>query len=321
MAKKLFVRRGVRRPRRGGAPYLKYLVIAAIGLLILVVITPYLLKDRSRETASKKRVPERGAITKELPQQAKRKPLPANPNESTTAAKPLQTVGSTAAGAQAPPVSAGSVAPQQAAPAEKGLTSSKGPFSAKTMEGGSSGAPETASARSQTVQPAQKPQKVLFPALPKAAAPAQPVHTVQSARKDFLPKKEIRSQAVRSENAHLKAVKQTHGSVHRKQTVVSAKPAPKPMTVRCANPALCPKTTEAYSVQVGSIFRNLGEAQSLRKRLAAKGYRASVHRVASLGYLVVTSPGAKSKAYTLLQQMNVEGLTNARVVPVDTQAK
>ena len=69
MQKKVFLQRNLRKGGGGGPPYLKYLVIAAACLVLLVVEQTYLFRGKSKEV-TKRPVPERGAITKEVPKPA-----------------------------------------------------------------------------------------------------------------------------------------------------------------------------------------------------------------------------------------------------------
>ena len=298
MAKKLVVQRNRRKPQKGGAPYLKYLVFSAIGLIFLVVITPYLLRDKSREETRNRPVPERGAITKKLPKQVQQQPAPENLNQSATATTTPQSAGATIPAASTSPEA---VNPPQALPA-----------------------PEPAAKGVAAQQEASQPGTINAPppaASEKASAPAQPAQTPQTARKVLFPQKANRSggAAAGSENLHANTVTNSGRRMHRKKTAFSAKPAPKPETPQSAEPAVSARPSGRYVVQVGSVFRNFGQAQSLRNKLAAEGYRTSIRLLPNSGYLVVTSPSTRSTAYTEQVQMNAGGLRNTKVVEVHGQ--
>ncbi|MFZ2445460.1 MAG: SPOR domain-containing protein [Syntrophobacteraceae bacterium] len=64
MAKKVFLQKG----RKGGgrSPYVKYLLLAALGLILLVIVTPYLLQQKGKES-TRKLGAEKVVVKKELP--------------------------------------------------------------------------------------------------------------------------------------------------------------------------------------------------------------------------------------------------------------
>ncbi len=328
MAKKLIVQRNLRRSQGGGAPYLKYLVFSALGLIFLVVITPYLLRDKSRETAKKMPVPERGTITKELPQQAQQQPAqqqpaPQNANESATAGTPPESVVPPLPGASTPPESGRQQQSQPApAPAQNPASASQQATPPQTQPAPAQG--ETGVTAPRETSPPEAANK-LQPAAPeKTTTPVQPAEEPETSQKLLFPKGNSAA-AAEPGNPRAKAAAQTGGKAQRAKKTYTAKQAHKPKKPPCVKPKprVCAKSSESYSVQVGSVFRDLKQAVSTQKRLAAKGYRASVHRAPCSGYLVVTSPSSQSSAYTLREQMNSEGLKNTKVVgfcPKPTQA-
>jgi hypothetical protein len=340
MAKKLVVQRNLRKPQSGA--YLKYLVFSAIGLIFLVVITPYLLRDKSRDASKKMPVPDQGAVRKEMPIQAQQQPAPQNQNDSGSATAPVS-AGSTTPGA--PPLP-GSVNPPQAqptsGPAGSGVTASQQAPPPQTQfppqpanEGAAAAPPAVSPPQAQpssqpveegTTAPQQAPAPEAVqgppPAAPEQASapPAPPAETGQATHGVLFPKKGNRSEgaaAVRTQNPHGKATKKTAGKVCRTKTVCTTNPAHKPKTAQSAKAGVCPRVSGGYAVQVGSVFKSAGQAQSLQKKLAAKGYRTSIRRTASKGYLVVTCSTSRSSAYTLREQLAVEGLKSARVVGTD----
>ncbi|MDR3568881.1 MAG: SPOR domain-containing protein [Syntrophobacteraceae bacterium] len=317
MAKKLIVQRNLRRTKGGGAPYLKYLVFSAIGLIFLVVITPYLLRDKSHEMTKKRPVPESGVVTKELPTEVRTRPAPEKPTDLAGAAGNPESAGPAGGGAYAGPESVNPKQPQSAPePAPKAVTASQEPSAPQQAPPAAAPGPgEKGMAASQTenVPPAAAPQNVIS---------TQPGQTSQQV---LFPKSENPSEAPPAEarNPRPKAVKETGGTVRRKKTVISAKKAPKPKTLRCAKPAAkpaaCEKPSGSYAVQVGSVFKNISRAESIRKHLAARGYKASIRHVGASGYLVVTSSSSRSSAYTLMAQMNAGGLKNTKIVGASAQ--
>ena len=86
MQKKVFLQRNLRKGGGGGSPYLKYLVIAAVCLVFLVLIVPYLFKGKNKDV-TKRPMPDRGSITKEVP-----KPMePTVPENIAEQVKPAET--------------------------------------------------------------------------------------------------------------------------------------------------------------------------------------------------------------------------------------
>jgi cell division protein FtsN len=78
-----------------------------------------------------------------------------------------------------------------------------------------------------------------------------------------------------------------------------------------------------YAVRVGTTYKNKSEAETVRKDLTRKGYSAIV-RAAPGGYSVITNPIPERKAYTLQEQMRIQGVGNTSVIkatPVPGPAK
>ena len=348
MAKKFVVRRNLRKPQ-GGTSYLKYLVFSAIGLVFLVVITPYLLRDKGGDATKKRLLPESGAVRKELPQQAQQQqapekvnepaiagtttepggpafpatsPAPANPPQTQSASEQALKGVTASQEAVSPPQAqpASKPGPAQTAPGDEGLTTPRETAPPETVKEPEQAAPEKASSQAQPAEKAQADQKVLFP---KKGIPSEGV-------------------AAEPENPRAKAAAKTSDRTHRTKTALSAKTAQKQKKPFCApgaksaagakpgvspaagaqpgvRPAAGAKANGCYAVQVGSVYKNLKQAESVRKSLTAKGYKASIRNVAGSGYLVVTSASSRSGAYTLKEQMNAQGLKNAKVVGGDAK--
>ncbi len=266
MQKKVFLQRNLRKSRGRGGPHLKYLVISAVCLVLLVAIVPYLLKGKNKEV-TKRPVPERGAITKELPK----------PTEPT-----------------APAMMPGQVGPGETPVNEPETRSPESVVAPEAIK-----APE--------VQPPSKPPALppagnaLAPAIvPPAPVAVQTAKPAEPAPKDLFPKK---STPFESPPA---AVKKAPGKPHSKASAQA--PAAKPAPAAAKG---------NYAVQVGSAFKDRSEAETVRKDLARKGYSAMVRTVpGDCGYNVITSPSPESKAYTLQEQMKIQGLSNTTIIKV-----
>ena len=66
MAKKIFLQKGSNKGGGGRSPYVKYLLWLALGLLLLVIVTPYLLNRKGKDI-SRKTTQEKAAMLKEIP--------------------------------------------------------------------------------------------------------------------------------------------------------------------------------------------------------------------------------------------------------------
>lgn len=67
MQKKVFLQKNPRQGGGGRSPYVKYLLIAALGLMLLVLITPYLLNQKGGRDAGRRTLAEKGMLKKDLP--------------------------------------------------------------------------------------------------------------------------------------------------------------------------------------------------------------------------------------------------------------
>jgi hypothetical protein len=255
MQKKIFLQRNNRKAG-GGSPYLKYLVLAAVCLVILVLVTPYLFRGKNKDI-TKRPMPDRGAVTKEIPKALE--PVPVAPPE----------VPGTPAAVKPPEVA---TAPAAVTPVE--------------------------------VQPSAKPpESAPEVPVPQKAAPEPPVvqekaPAVEPAPKDLFPKKNSLSTAPPAETQQAPA----------RPAAKAAAPAAKPSA---------PAGKGGYAVQVGNTFKSKQEAEAVRRDLAKKGYSAVVRPAKKgPGYCVTTSPSVASKAYTLQEQMKIQGLSTTAVIKV-----
>ncbi len=266
MQKKVFLQRNLRRGGGSGPPYMKYLMISAVCLVLLVLIGPYLFKGKNKEV-TKRPVPERGTITKEVP-----KPLePSTPERITEQVKPEPAVAPEAI--KTPEVQSPPKAPELPPAAPQQVATPELPPAGNAL------APENA---------------------PPAPAPARTARPAEPAPKDLFPKKSAPSEAPSTAvyKAPGKPASKAAGQTH------AAKPAPS-----------TPKGN--YAVLVGAAYKNKSEAETVRKDLARKGYSAIVRTDPNgSGYSVITSPSPERKAYTLQEQMKIQGLSNTTVIKV-----
>jgi cell division protein FtsN len=145
----------------------------------------------------------------------------------------------------------------------------------------------------------QKPSAAEAPPEEKAPS-AQSVKPAAPAPKDLFPKKGSPSEAPAA-------------AAHKVPAKPEAKAGAPPPPAKPAPSA----GTGAYAVQVGAVFKDRSEAETVRKDLATKGYSAVVRAVAAgRGYFVTTGPIPQSKAYTLQEQLRIQGLSNTKVIKV-----
>ncbi len=291
MPKKMILQRNSRRGSPS-PPYLKYLVIAAVCLAFLVIVVPYMLKGKGKDT-SKRLVPEKGAITKELPKMAEQTPSE-SPPEPVKPAGPDRFSDTAPSG---PPTAA--VMPNT--PDEKP--------EASNLAGGATALPPPKAAVSPGGGPTapQTPNEVRQPAANPAGGPTA------TAPKDLFPQRGApspRSSApVQKKIASAEA--KTVGPASWAKQVPSAKPAPS------AKPDSSAEKGGAFAVQIGTTFKNRSQAEKVLKDMTAKGYRGVVHEGAKGGgYFVTTGSCPEGKAYTLKEQMTIQGFSNTKVIRV-----
>ena len=204
------------------------------------------------------------------------------------------------------------------------------------------------------------PQQVATPELPPAGnafapenappdhTPAQTVGPAEPAPKDLFPKKSAASEAPPA------AVPKAPGKPGPKVAgqTLAAKPDPKDLFSKKRAPSEAPQaaihkaprkpgskaagqTLAAkpdpstakgnYAVMVGAAYKSGSEAETVLRDLTRKGYSATVRTGPyGRGYSVVTSPSPERKAYTLQEQMKIQGVRNTtiiRVAPVSGQVQ
>ena len=257
-----------RNPKRGGVAgpqYQKYLVIAAVCLIFLVLLTEHFYKGKTKDVL-KIPIPEKGAITKEIPKQPEQS-APERPSELTKPAEPVR-----------PPETKS----QGAATEPEGIKTSQ-------------------------VQPAPQPPA---PSLAVSQRPSTPEAPPQG--------KAPFAQSAKSEEPALKDLFPKKGAPSAIPATTALKAPAKP-TAKATGPATPAHSTKRgdYAVQVGAIFKDRLRAETVRQDLATKGYSAVVRTSADgSGYLVTTSPGPQSQAYTFQEQMRIQGLSNTSVIKV-----
>lgn len=143
---------------------------------------------------------------------------------------------------------------------------------------------------------------------PPAPAPARTARPAEPAPRDLFPKKSAPSEGPTA------AV--------RKAPTAAVLKAPGKSASKAACPPLWakPGTSTAkgdFAIMVGAAYKNKAEAEAVRKDLARKGYSATVRTGPyGCGYSVVTSPCPERKAYTLQEQMKIQGVSNTTIIRV-----
>lgn len=287
MQKKLFVQKG-RMGGSGGSSYVKYLLYAALGLILLVIVTPHLIGSKVHEPGRKLVQQDKGAMKKELP-----KPPDApgeNPADSLSAGMATRSEPAPAPSSQAPdPASqaaqrpaAEPQAPMQAALPEK----DPAPSPAKPSEPAS---------RAQVLFPKGPGSPAASPARTAAASPVQPAAAPKSLTKPSQP-----ASPAPAPTAEL--------------------PAQKPKTAAPAAAAPAPGAGKLmYAVQVG-CFKDKKAAEDVQRNLKKKGYDVVISPPVTSGggaYAVSTRPvESMSKASTLVEQIKIEQKSSPVIVKI-----
>jgi hypothetical protein len=278
MQKKLFLQRNSRKGGTAGSQHLKYLVFAAVCLVLLVLVTSYVFKGKNKEI-TKRPVPDRGSVTKELPKAVE--PAPAQPQEMTRTVEPVK--------------------PPEEKPPEAGVA----PEAVKPPEIQHPPKPPEPEAN---LTASQK-------AAPEAVSPPEPAPTAEPGPKDLFPKKS-------SPFAAPPTVAPPAATQPAAAPTALGKPGAKTAAQKPAAKPAAPAGKGNYAVQVGATFKDKSEAETVRRDLARKGYTAVVRPAKKgPGYSVITSPTAASKAYTLQEQMKIQGLNTTMVIRVDSVPK
>lgn len=172
MQKKVFLQRGstsggAQRPR-----YMKVLMWAAVGLIVLVLVTPYLTKPRGKDQSARRPIPEKGILVKELPRPPQPLPGEIAPEVARSAQPPVE---------QAAPVESAAVEQEPPAVEKAAVEPPSAPLAA---------APEKESVQlvptSAQPSPVEPPPQALFPkaeSSPPAAAGRKTASVDVSAKK------------------------------------------------------------------------------------------------------------------------------------------
>jgi hypothetical protein len=274
MQKKLFLQRNIRKRGASTNSPLKYLVVAAVCLLVLVLITSIVFRDKGKEIP-KRPMPDRATVTKEVP----KTPEPATARRVEVSVKPEP------------------VKPQ----VEKPVATTPEPV-----------APPEVKNLPKPPEPDVNPvaQKE---AAPEVISPPAPAPEVEPGPKDLFPKKSspiaapISSPPVPTPKEPIKPAEKR----------AAQKPAANP-TLKTAEKPSAPAGNRDYAVKVGATFKTKSEAETLRRDLAKKGYTALVRPAKKgPGYDVTTSPTVASKAYTLQEQLKIQGVNTTTVIKVN----
>lgn len=294
MQKKVFLQRGSRKPGGGRSPYIKYLLLAALGLMLLVLITPHLLNQKGRDTG-RKGIPDKSATRKELPKPPEPAPgeLPSSEKfPGGLAAIPEQT------------------APEPVKPPEP---------SAKPVEPVPPPTPEPvipAPGLIPAPAPGKDPGQVPTP-LPVPEQPVLPRESIQPPKpteppRDLFPRK--------GTPAPPQAPPQTQKA--QPPARAGAKPpesATAPLQAVAKPPAgRSPSGKQMFGVQVG-CFKDKHTAEEIRQRLQKKGYDVvicpSKANDGAYAYTVVTKPlPTMSKAATMAEQIKFEQKVSPTII-------
>jgi hypothetical protein len=198
MEKKVFLQKGLRKGGGGHAPYLKYLMLAVVALILLVLVTPHLIKPKGKDV-TRRSIPERGTLMKEIPKPPELGPHETSPetarsNESAPEpAKPPEQGAMTArAPAQEPPPPAPPVEkepapmtkpaeppalfPKAGSPAAPSVSQKPSPGQPPAKGQQKTGKAEMTASAPQAAQKGQQPGKdILSGTQPALAAPAKAI--------------------------------------------------------------------------------------------------------------------------------------------------
>lgn len=266
----------------------KYFLWAAIGLVILVAITPLLTHRRSDKTPSEKVTPETGVVMKEIPRSS----------SGSDTGQPLQGTDS-AAGIKETYLQHGSTVSQDAQPEGQ---MNQPPTHVESSTGGAGAIPaEPPAEQTQTASLAEpQPQPAASPTVPASAASQQP--TVPSTNAENAAA--VPQQAPRQEPA-----------APAQQASVASQPQPPKPSEKSAT-----GSATKYIVQIGS-FSQKKNADSIQQNLLKRGYEVIVRTTdhAKFGrlYVVQLAPVYDpNKAESLLAKVRKEANVNPMMVKI-----
>lgn len=266
----------------------KYFLWAAIGLVILVVITPLVTHRRSDKTPSEKVTPEIGVVMKEIPRSTPAGPETAQPLPGTDSAAGIKEANLEPGASVSQDIQSEGQVNQPPAYAE--------------------GSPEGAAAISAGTQPEQAQTASVAEPQQVPAAPAKvPESTANQQTAASLTKDEA---AMAPQETH----PQGSAAPEQQASVLSQPKAPKP------SEELTTGGGTKYIVQIGS-FSQKKNADSIQQTLMKQGYdvivRTTEHAKFGTLYVVQLSPVYDpNKAESLLARVRKEAKVNPMMVKI-----
>lgn len=302
MRKKIFLQKGGQ--QNGHRLPVRAILLAAVALLILVVITPLITRQRAGKDAARKNASERGIVTKEIPK----------PQGAIT-----ESDGGRASSAEAPAGIRNEVPPTlERKPVEGAPTPQPGD---KTLETAVASSPRT------TVPPGPDQGWIeVKPDAPASAPPASGVPPVKDRKPGAAgtvgpdlasvppktpPASDPRTGGERPAGKWSKDAEKAKAKVGAVPSKASGKEA--------GNVA-APAGKTRFSVQVG-LFKNRGNAEEMQRSLQKKGYdvvlKPSTHPNLGEVFVVQLKPvDDMGKASTLVEQIKHEEKVKPMVVKV-----
>jgi len=302
--KKIFVNKD---SRSGFRTSLKFLLWAAIGLVVLVLFIPLTSRQKSGKEVAKKPTVEKGRVVKEIPRslQPAAESLSRGQGEGTEVPRePASKPAATSDGKGPVPVTA---APQPSASKEKVAEIPSAPPKAQTA---AEGVPKPAAARSATPDSAAG-QAVKETQLPQSSSDAVAKETHTTA-----PKK--------PEPAMLPVSEGPPKSAATQPPVKPAKPSPaEPGSATGGPDSQKPAASGGrtlYTVQIATL-KDKQSAEELRKSLQKKGFDAVIKATGDpkkgQSFILQLQPvESMSKASTLLEQVKYVPQSKPSIVPV-----
>ena len=275
--------------------YYRYFLWAAIGLVILVVITPLITHRRSDKATSKKVTPENGMVVREIP---KSSPLDSTGNPASQESTPIETIKE----ANLEPGSAVSNNPPQAEQEVQPSNDAERPSGVGEAQQGADSTAQSQEASISGQQPAVTPEAPSATASNQVAMPpaATPTATPQESTptESALPQQAAASSPPEQQAAPL-------------PPPVETSPSP-------VKPAVSQGTR--YIVQIGS-FTQRQNADNIQQSLLQKGYEVVVRTInhAKFGKLYVVqlaSVNDARKAESLMARVRKEANVKPMLVKV-----
>lgn len=292
MGGKVFLNRNLK--KSSSSVYYRYFLWAAVGLVILVVITPLMTHRRSDKATSKKVTPENGMVVREIP---KSSPMDSTASPTSQESTPIETIKE----ANLEPGSAVSNNPPQAEEEVQPSNDAERPSGVGEASQGTDSA-----AQSQVASITGQQQPAITPETPSATESNQ-IAVPPSAAPAATPQESAPSESALPQQA-------TASSPPQQQ------PAPPP--VESSSPPVKPAATHGtrYIVQIGS-FTQRQNADNIQQSLLQKGYEVVVRTInhAKFGKLYVVqlaSVNDARKAESLMASVRKEANVKPMLVKV-----